>query len=77
MKQLSSSKSLFEVTLESTFENKMLIEASSVEEAEDKARHDCSIDFFQRHIGELVTKVKKVKGTRSERVSKLRKKGFF
>lgn len=70
-------KKLFEITTQSTFENKYLIEASSQAEAEGKINHD-DAGFFQKHLGEPVVKVKVVKkGNRSKAVRKIRKQGYW
>ncbi len=64
----------FVVTVISSFKHKILVEAEDAEDAQVKAEN---ADYYQRHMGEIVTKVKKVKGTKEEITEGFRKKGYF
>lgn len=66
----------FEVTVVSSFKHKIAVEAEDVASAQAKVEN-FDLDFYQRHMGEIVTKVKKVKGTKSEAIERFRKKGYF
>lgn len=70
-------KKLFEITTQSTFENKYLVEATSQAEAEGKINHDDAC-FFQKHLGEPIMKVKVVKkDNREKAIKKIRKQGYW
>ena len=68
---------MLDKNVQTTFENKYLIEADSQAEAEGKINHD-DANFFQKHLGEPVVKVKVVKkGDRKKAIEKIRKQGYW
>lgn len=71
----------FVVTTISTFKNKYVVKAVSEEDARRQVETDHNNDFFQKHLGEPVRKVKGVKASTEEEMhalrEKLRDKGYW
>jgi hypothetical protein len=76
MFKLSSEKKLFVVTVVSSFKHKMIVKAKDADEAQSLAS-DLDQDYYQRHMGDVVTDIKEVKGGEEKVIAKFHREGYF